>query len=96
MLHLSHILVGLNQLNFRDWKPVKNTIHWNISGIYANVGKFFEPITRQLPPAGKCRRFLQDQSSRRKKQAAATRKNKSLCSHVFMVNLIHTIYIKLA
>ena len=38
-------LVGL-KLDFRDWKPVKNTFHWNISGTYANVGKFSESFRK--------------------------------------------------
>lgn len=41
MIRLSNILAGL-KLNFRDWKPAKNTSHWNISGMYANVEKFSE------------------------------------------------------
>ena len=38
-------LVGL-KVNFRDWKPVKNTFHWNILGTYAYVGKFSESFKK--------------------------------------------------
>ena len=47
-IHLSHLLVGL-KLNFRDWKPTKNTFHWNILDIYA---------TCHPPPVEKCYHFL--------------------------------------